>query len=74
MQDWEASRSQSFKEKLLDTFSKGDAKWILMEGNPDNTLVSDVLNERYICVAEREKPFVNTVYHLYREQSKSDGN
>lgn len=68
MQDWAASRSQSLKAMLLETFSTGDAKWILVEGNPDDTLISDILDDRYVCVSEREKPFVNSMYYLFQLQ------
>lgn len=68
MQDWAASRSESLKEMLLETFSTGDAKWILVEGNPEDTLINDILDDRYVCVSEREKPFVNSMYYLFQLQ------
>ena len=68
MQDWAASRSESLKAMLLETFSTGNAKWILVEGNPDDTLINDILDDRYVCVSEREKPFVNSMYYLFQLQ------
>lgn len=66
MQDWAASRSTSLEKLLLDTYTNGDAKWIFVEGDPSSTLIYEVLQRRYECVAVKEKPFTGSMYYLYR--------
>ena len=66
MQDWAASRSQTLEKLLVNTFAEGDVKWVFVEGSPDETLIREVLEDRYMCVANRKKPFVNTMYYLFQ--------
>ena len=65
-QDWAASRSQTLEKLLVNTFAEGDVKWVFVEGSPDETLIREVLEDRYMCVANRKKPFVNTMYYLFQ--------
>lgn len=60
MQDWAASQSESLTEMLVDTFEHGTARWILVRGDPEATLISDALKTRYEPVQTEED------YMLYR--------
>jgi len=66
MQDWAASRSATLTDKLIETFESGDVKWIFVEGDPSQTLICDILSERYICVEQQPKPYTNSTYSLFK--------
>lgn len=61
MQDWAASQSESLTKMVINTYKNGSAKWILVSGDPKETLIYETLESRYY-VEKTEENY--TLYHL----------
>lgn len=53
-QDWHASFSDEISKDMYNTFYSGDVKYILFVGDIQNSLIRDVINERYEIVKSVE--------------------
>ena len=66
MQDWAASRSEKHTNLMLKEYASSNIKWIFVEGDPQKTLIADIINEQYELVDTRNKGALDVVYYLYR--------
>lgn len=49
-QDWAESMTEFTKNDLISMYSTCKAKWILLDGNEKDTLINEILEEKYECV------------------------
>ena len=64
-QDWSIKQGPSLKSKILERFSTGDVKWILITTDSDEE-VYNVIKSRYTLVEEAAVPYSEKFYQLYR--------
>ena len=65
LQDFQASNSEKLYDEMQDVFYKGDVKWILFGGEIEESLIKDVVEERYDRIDEKEEI---TLYRLSEEK------
>ena len=65
LQDKQASVSLSMMKMLRTTFSEKTAKWILFEGNPDISYITDILKNNYTVIRKSYDPELRREIYLY---------
>lgn len=71
LQDWQASLSEDYRDRLLDMYSKGDAEYILVQKDPRfDVVIQPVLDSRYALVEKGDDGVL--VYRLV-DSSSSEG-
>ncbi len=65
LQDKQADISPSMRQALRETFSEGDARWILFRGIPGRSCIADILRQRYTCVEWEFCKETGEAYYLY---------